>query len=125
MGSDPIWGNVMNIIDGNFRTPMDFGWTQSLIGALVPYYGLNGSARIASVILPGILKDFRKCLKEASVGKEISEEYTVDDGKVTLCLTGSRRMKNGHTANVLQELFVNGEPVEINGVYRVEEGIEI
>ena len=81
----------MNIIDGNFRTPMDFGWTQGLIGALIPYYGLNGSAKIASVILPGILKDFRKCLKDIPVGSEIREEYTVDDGKVTVALVGSRR----------------------------------
>ena len=115
----------MNIIDGNFKTPMDFGWTQSLIGALIPYYGLNGAARISSVILPGILKDFRKCLKEADTGVEIVEEYTVDDGKATIGLTGSRRMKKGRIANVLHALTVNGEPVAIGGELRQEDGIEI
>ncbi|MBE6009868.1 MAG: hypothetical protein E7236_04370 [Lachnospiraceae bacterium] len=115
----------MNIIDGNFRTPMDFGWTQSLIGAMIPYYGLNGSAKIASVILPGILKDFRKCLKDAAVGAEIKEEYTVDDGKVTIRLVGSRRMQKGAAANVLHEVYVNEEAVVINGMTRHEEGIGI
>lgn len=104
---------------------MDFSWTQSLIGALVPHYGLNGSARIASVILPGVLKDFRSCLKAAEIGKEIVEEYTVDDGKVTLRLVGSRRLKRGAAANVLHELYVNEEAVEINGQKRIEEGIDI
>lgn len=115
----------MNIIDGHFKTPMDFGWTQSLIGALIPYYGLNGSAKIASVILPGVLKDFRKCLKEAPVGSEIREEYTVDDGKVTIGLVGSRRMQKGAAANVLHEVYVNEEAVAINGLTRHEEGISI
>ncbi len=115
----------MRIVDGQFKTPMDFSWTQSLIGALIPYYGLNGSAKITSVILPGILKDFRKCLKDAQIGSEIKEEYTVDDGKVTIRLVGSRRMKNGSAANVLHEVFVNDEAVALNGVTRHEEGISI
>ena len=52
--------------------------------------GTSEGARIYRTILPGILSDFNSMLKNAEIGKTVSEEYRIDDGSGTVWVSGER-----------------------------------
>ena len=43
---------------------------------------------LINVIFPGILMDFHKMLTKSAEGKEVSEEYRLDDGSMSILLSG-------------------------------------
>ncbi len=61
-----------------------------IIKQLDQIYGLGKGMTIYSTIMPGIISDFTGMLKKAPVGKEISEEYRLEDGKASVFVKGSR-----------------------------------
>lgn len=90
-------------------------WSQNLIGALIPFYGLKESGRISSVIVPSILRDFRKCMDREKPGNKVKESYHLDDGKTVIGLTGSRQLNARGVGYVLHEITVNQKPIKIEG----------
>ena len=42
------------------------------------------------MVMPGILKDFRRMLEAAAPGETVREEYRLEDGKAAIFLTGRR-----------------------------------
>ena len=69
-----------------------------LIRQLDGIYGEGRGKEIYSVIMPGIMADFQKLLNRAGVGKEVSEEYGLEDGKGIVSLTGRRNADGSITA---------------------------
>ncbi len=69
--------------------------TQKIINQLDDIYGPGKGMKIYMNIMPGILADFDKMLKE-SKGAGVTEEYRLEDGKGVLYVTG-KRSANGQT----------------------------
>ncbi len=63
---------------------------QAVIGRLNRIYGADKGFRIYAVVMPGILKDFRRMLEAAAPGETVREEYRLEDGKAAIFLTGRR-----------------------------------
>lgn len=53
-------------------------------------YGEAEGLRIFSTIMPGILGDFTKMLRQAGIDTDINEEYKIDDGIHIVKLSGKR-----------------------------------
>lgn len=89
-------------------------WTKALRSALIPYFGWNRAGKVTDTILPGILNDFRKMLKNSLTGTLVREEYTIDENGVVLELRGHLGLTAGKIAYYLDEVRVNGNPVRLN-----------
>ena len=57
---------------------------------LIKRYGAKEGMRIYLAIVPGILSDFRKMLKEKAPGETLSETYHFEDGDGAVVVTGSK-----------------------------------
>lgn len=68
-----------------------------LIRQLENIYGKGEGFKRYTTIMPGILADFNKLLKKAPVGKEITEDYHLEDGKGVIHVHGSKSA-NGQIA---------------------------
>ena len=53
-------------------------------------YGTQAGTKIYLTIVPGILADFKKMLKDAEPGQEITETYHFEDGDGGVEVKGSR-----------------------------------
>ena len=67
--------------------------TQKIINQLDEIYGPGKGMGIYMNIMPGILADFDRMLKK-SKGAALTEEYRLEDGKGSICVTG-RKLSNG------------------------------
>lgn len=65
-----------------------------LIKEFQKIYGAEAGMRICTTVMPGIIADFSKMLARERTGREISEEYILEDGKAVLKLKG-RTSENG------------------------------
>ena len=63
--------------------------TQKIINRLDEIYGPGKGMKIYMNIMPGILADFDKMLGKTK-GAKVTEEYRLEDGKASLCVTGKR-----------------------------------
>ncbi|MEE3356253.1 MAG: hypothetical protein VZR32_07900 [Candidatus Weimeria sp.] len=63
-------------------------WREELLAEIVNKLGKEAADHFDRVLLPNIVADFAKELGKAK-GRRISETYHVDDGSLTLILTGS------------------------------------
>ena len=63
---------------------------KKIINQLDKIYGSGKGMNVYMTVMPGILADFDKMLKEASLGITISEQYNLDDNRCSLSLTGKR-----------------------------------
>lgn len=54
-------------------------------------YGVAEGLRLFNTVLPGIMSDFNRMLKNAGVGRVISEEYRLDDGSGAIVVKGFRQ----------------------------------
>lgn len=61
---------------------------------LIKEYGFNTGFRIASLVLPNIIADFKKKLMNSLVGSSCSEEYRFDDMEGSIILKGTRISEN-------------------------------
>ena len=61
-----------------------------LLDQLKKKYGAKEGTRIYLTIVPGILADFRKMLKQAQPEEEITETYRFEDGDGAVLVKGSR-----------------------------------
>lgn len=61
---------------------------------LIKEYGFNTGFRIASLVLPNIIADFKKKLMNSLVGSSCSEEYRFDDMDGGIILKGTRISEN-------------------------------
>ena len=61
-----------------------------LLEQLKKRYGNQRGTKIYLTIVPGILADFKKMLKDAEPGQEISETYHFEDGDGGVEVKGSR-----------------------------------
>ena len=62
-----------------------------IIKQLDQIYGPGRGFSVCNTIMPGILADFNKMLKNAPVDREISEEYRLEDGKGVIHVKGIRQ----------------------------------
>lgn len=62
----------------------------SLKEQLQKRYGVKEGMRIYLAIVPGILVDFKKVLKEKAPGEIISETYRFEDDDGAVIVTGSK-----------------------------------
>lgn len=67
---------------------------EQLINDFIKIYGREQGQRIYMNVMPGILADFSKMLAKAGPGREVSEEYILEDKKAALSLCG-RAVRNG------------------------------
>ena len=63
---------------------------KKIINQLDKIYGSGKGMNVYMTVMPGILADFDKMLKEAPLGITISEQYNLDDNRCSLSLTGKR-----------------------------------
>ncbi|MCR5649695.1 MAG: hypothetical protein K6F86_00765 [Lachnospiraceae bacterium] len=70
---------------------------EEIIKQLDALYGPGKGLHVYNTIMPGIIADFNKMLASAPAGKEISEEYRLDDGKGSVIIKG-KRSSNGETS---------------------------
>ena len=63
---------------------------KKIINQLDKIYGSGKGMNVYMTVMPGILADFDKMLKEAPFGTTISEQYNLDDNRCSLSLTGKR-----------------------------------
>ena len=63
-------------------------WREELLAEIVNKLGKEAADHFDRVLLPNIVADFAKELGKAK-GRRISETYHVDDGSLTVVLTGS------------------------------------
>ena len=73
-------------------------------------YGEKEGTRVLMNVLPGILGDFRKMVLHAAEGEAVTEEYRVEDRKMTVKLCGVRR---GAAAMITEAVF-NGKACAVN-----------
>ncbi len=66
---------------------------EEIIKQLENIYGPGKGLHVFNTIMPGILADFHKMLESAPHGKEIFEEYRLEDGKASVILKGKRSSK--------------------------------
>ena len=64
--------------------------TDTLIEQLESLYGQGKGFKVYTTIMPGILADFNKMLNAAPAGKEVTEEYHLEDGKGVIIMSGRR-----------------------------------
>lgn len=64
---------------------------QTLLNEFIKLYGSADGTRIFHTIMPGVLSDFSKMLSAGKPGETIREEYTLEDRKATLVLTGKAK----------------------------------
>ncbi len=64
--------------------------TDKLIEQLESLYGKGKGFKVYTTIMPGILADFNKMLNAAPAGKEVTEEYHLEDGKGVIIMSGHR-----------------------------------
>ncbi len=57
---------------------------------LIKRYGAKEGMRIYLAIVPGILADFKKVLKEKAPDEIVSETYHFEDGDGAVIVTGSK-----------------------------------
>ena len=62
-----------------------------IIKQLDQIYGPGRGFSVCNTIMPGILSDFNRMLDQTPVGKEISEEYRLEDGKGAFHVKGFRQ----------------------------------
>ena len=65
-------------------------WIQELNEQIEKKIGKQKLPHYQTMILPQITADFYKMLKEAPIGKIISEEYRMEDASMTIILEGER-----------------------------------
>ncbi len=95
---------------------MHLTWQQQFTLLLTKYYGPAEAGRASSVLLPAILRDFRKMLSASPAGREISESYNTEDGKTVIRVKG-KKMKNGRSSvSAVTELMVDDVPVKFDPV---------
>ena len=70
-------------------------WMQELTEQIEKKVGKKKLPHYQTVILPQIMADFYKMLKEAQNGKHVREEYRIEDGSMTIILEGNRD-RSGH-----------------------------
>ena len=70
---------------------------EELIKQLEELYGSGKGFKVYSTIMPGILADFNKMLRNSPVGREVVEEYHLEDGKAVIYVQGNRSA-NGQTS---------------------------
>lgn len=68
-----------------------------IIKQLDQIYGPGKGTKVYNTIMPGIFSDFNNMLKKVPVGREISEEYRLEDGKASVIVKGMRKTGNDYT----------------------------
>ena len=71
-----------------------------LIRQLDKLYSPGKGFKVYSTIIPGILADFNKMLKDSPVGREVTEEYHLEDGKGVIIVSGTRSANGQVSINV-------------------------
>ncbi|MCR5000448.1 MAG: hypothetical protein K6A71_01480 [Lachnospiraceae bacterium] len=66
-------------------------WMQELIIQIENRAGAERAAHYQTVILPQIIADFYRMLKDAPIGKPVREDYRMEDASMTIILEGERK----------------------------------
>ena len=66
-------------------------YTQKIIDRLDDIYGKGRGMGVYTRIMPGILADFDRMLKKAVIGKKVSEQYNLEDGKGIILVSGTKK----------------------------------
>ncbi len=69
-------------------------WMKELLENIEKNVGKEKIAHYQTVILPQILMDFNKLLENAPKNRLISEEYRMEDGSLTILLSGIKDNKD-------------------------------
>ena len=64
--------------------------TQKIIDKLDGIYGKGRGMEVYTNIMPGILADFEKMVKNTKAGEKITEQYRTEDKRAVLTATGSK-----------------------------------
>ena len=64
--------------------------TQKIIDKLDGIYGKGRGMEVYTNIMPGILADFEKMVKNTKAGEKITEQYRTEDKRAVLTVTGSK-----------------------------------
>ena len=64
--------------------------TQRIIDRLDGIYGKGRGMEVYTNIMPGILADFEKMVKNTKAGEKITEQYRTEDKRAVLTVTGSK-----------------------------------
>ena len=64
--------------------------TQKIIDKLDGIYGQGRGMEVYTNIMPGILADFEKMVKNTKAGEKITEQYRTEDKRAVLTVTGSK-----------------------------------
>ena len=82
-----------------------------IIKQLDQIYGPGRGFSVCNTIMPGILADFNKMLKNAPVDREISEEYCLEDMKASILVKGKRK-SNGDPSLAISLCLGNNKQTE-------------
>lgn len=103
----------------------DIPWRIQFELALIPVYGPERAKRSASVLLPAILRDFRKMLTKNAPGVLVSEDYNTEDRLTVIHVTGERLVKGRSERLILRALRVGSAEITLHQIIEGKAGEQI
>jgi len=100
-------------------------WRIQFEMALIPVYGPARAKQSASVLLPAILRDFRKMLTKNAPGVIVSEGYNTEDRLTVIYVTGERISSRRGDMLVLRSLKVGSQEITLNSTIEGRPGEQI
>lgn len=80
---------------------------------LIKEYGIEKGLRIATVVIPNLINDFRKSLNNAPRGVVIKEIYRFEDIDGCIEFTGIRQMGRADIGTI-KSVSVNGTNIDVD-----------
>ena len=86
-------------------------WYQQAGEELRRLFGTEEGNRLAIVIFPGILADFRKMLARSLPGKPVAEEYGIEGKTMVIRLRGEKRAGGGRSECLLTAVEIGSRVI--------------
>ena len=74
-------------------------WMDELTGKIRNIVGDEKAVHYQMNIIPRIVMDFYRMLRESEAGRQVSEDYQMEDGSMRISLTGEKDRKGNCKVN--------------------------